>query len=208
MWFFLLIPFTCFYLSTESVCDLSEEMLLQIQTRQFGAACPRVKLAPATATKKSGSVWLRRRTPKCSVAAASSTAQLEVKSESKTKPFPAEVSRTLMELAKVGTLCTLTEEGLPLGTGVRFAVEPEHGTPLFSFDSSDNTNIPSSLHVQVPHFPSLSLSVSLLIHLFGKFFMSVVVYQFEQFGLRIPQCSVQGTLTKPQDPKVSVASYF
>lgn len=150
-----------FYLSTESVCDLSEEMLLQIQTRQFGAACPRVKLAPASATKRSGSVWLRRRNwgPKCSVAAA---AQLEVKSETKTKPFPAEVSRTLMELAKVGTLCTLTEEGLPLGTGVRFAVEPEHGTPLFCFNSSANTNISSSLHVQVPHFPSLSLSVSLL----------------------------------------------
>jgi len=147
-------------------------MLLQIQTRQFGAACPRVKLAPASATKRSGSVWLRRKNggPKCSVAAAASTAQLEVKSESKTKPFPAEVSRTLMELAKVGTLCTLTEEGLPLGTGVRFAVEPEHGTPLFCFNSSDNNNIPSSLHVQVPHFPSLSLSVSLLIYLFDKFF--------------------------------------
>lgn len=165
--------YVLFYFSTESVCDLSEEMLLQIQTRQFGAACPRVKLAPASETKRSGSVWLRRKNggPKCSVAAAS-TAQLEVKSESKTKPFPAEVSRTLMELAKVGTLCTLTEEGLPLGTGVRFAVEPEHGTPLFCFNSSDNTNIPSSLHVQ-----------------------------FEQFGLRTPQCTVQGTLTKPQDPK-------
>ncbi|QCE09908.1 hypothetical protein DEO72_LG10g1131 [Vigna unguiculata] len=44
---------------------------------------------------------------------------------------------------------TLTEEGLPLGIGVRFIVEPEHGTPWFFFNSSDNINIPSSLHVQV-----------------------------------------------------------
>ncbi|QCE09907.1 hypothetical protein DEO72_LG10g1130 [Vigna unguiculata] len=43
---------------------------------------------------------------------------------------------------------TLTEEGLPLGIGVRFIVEPEHGTPWFFFNSSDNINIPSSLHVQ------------------------------------------------------------
>ncbi|KHN38082.1 hypothetical protein glysoja_007124 [Glycine soja] len=139
-----------------------------LQTRQFGTACPWVRLTPAS--KRNSSVSLRRSNcgPKCSV----SQLELKSESESKTKPYPAEASRTIMELAKVGTLCTLTQEGLPLGTGVRFAVDPEHGTPLFCFNSTDNTNIPSSLHVQ-----------------------------FEQFGLRTPQCTIQGTLTKPQDPK-------
>ena len=45
------------------------------------------------------------------------------------------------------------------------AVDPEHGTPLFCFNSTDNTNIPSSLHVQVPHLLSLSLSILLIIYL-------------------------------------------
>lgn len=138
-----------------------------VQTRHLGGACPLVTLTP----KRNGSVSLRMRNggPKCS---GSSTAQLEMKSESKTKPFPAEVSRTIMELAKVGTLCTLTQEGWPLGTGVRFAVDPEHGTPLFCFNSTNHTNTPSSLHVQ-----------------------------FKQSGLRTPQCTIQGTITKPSDPK-------
>jgi len=79
------------------------------------------------------------------------------------EPFLMEVSKTLMEVAKVGTLCTLIEEGLPLGIGVRFIVEPEHGTSWFFFNFSDNTNIPYCLHVQVPHFLSLSLCVLVLI---------------------------------------------
>ncbi|XP_020227172.1 glutamyl-tRNA reductase-binding protein, chloroplastic [Cajanus cajan] len=143
-----------------------------LQTRQLGAAraSPWVTLAPSSAAKRKGFVSWRMRNggPKCSV---SSSTQLEMKSESKTKPYPAEVSRTIMELARVGTLSTLTQEGWPLGTGVRFAVDPEYGTPFFCFTSS-HTNIPSSLHVQ-----------------------------FQQSGLRTPQCTVQGTLTKPPDPK-------
>lgn len=79
-----------------------------------------------------------------------------------------------MELARVGTLSTLTHEGWPLGIGVRFAVDPEEGTPFFCFNhnviSNNNDNTPSSLHVQ-----------------------------FIQCGLRTPQCTLQGTLTKPQD---------
>jgi len=73
---------------SESVYDLFEEMLLQIQMRQFDAAYPCVKLAPASATKRSGSVWLRMKNggAKCSVATAL-TAQVEVKSESKTNHF-------------------------------------------------------------------------------------------------------------------------
>jgi len=70
----------------ESVCDLFEELLLQIQMMQFSVAYPCVKLAPASATKRSGSVWLRRKNggAKCLVATA---AQWEVKSESKTNRF-------------------------------------------------------------------------------------------------------------------------
>jgi len=71
---------------------------------------------------------------------------------------------------------TLTEEGLPLGIGVRFIVEPEHGTPWFFFNSSDNTHIPSSLHVQVPHFPS-----SLIVSCFGVFV--VLSWEFNLFSI-------------------------
>ncbi|KAK7349078.1 hypothetical protein VNO77_06149 [Canavalia gladiata] len=137
-----------------------------LQTRQFGAACPWVTLTPVTERNSKLRSSLRIGKPKCSV-----STPLELKSDTKTKPYPAEVSRTIMELARVGTLSTLTQEGWPLGVGVRFAVEPEHGTPLLCFNSP-NTHIPSSLHVQV-----------------------------KQCGLRTPQCTIQGTLTKPQDPK-------
>ena len=68
-----------------------------------------------------------------------------------TKPFPAEVSRTIMELGSVGTLSTLTPEGWPLGIGVRFAVDPE-GIPVLCLNGSErkfSTDSRSSLHVQV-----------------------------------------------------------
>lgn len=68
-----------------------------------------------------------------------------------------------MELATVGTLSTLTQEGRPLGIGVRFAVDPE-GTPVLSLNAT-NKHFPfdtkSSLHVQVR--PSLSF------YMFGCF---------------------------------------
>ncbi|KAK8641667.1 hypothetical protein V6N13_011050 [Hibiscus sabdariffa] len=63
------------------------------------------------------------------------------------KPFPAEVSRTVMELSSIGTLSTLALDGWPLGVGVRFAVDAE-GTPVLRLPrpSLDNR---STLHVQL-----------------------------------------------------------
>lgn len=87
------------------------------------------------------------------------------------KPSPAQVSRTIMELSSVATLSFLTPDGFPLAIGVRFAVEPEQGTPILCFNPSFFPNDPkSSLHVQL-----------------------------EQCGLRTPQCTIQGCLDKPQD---------
>lgn len=67
------------------------------------------------------------------------------------KPFPAEVTRTIMELSSVGTLSSLTRQGWPLGIGVRFAVDCQ-GTPvLFLNESSRNLFVDNrfSFHVQV-----------------------------------------------------------
>ncbi|KAL4279303.1 hypothetical protein GQ457_03G042980 [Hibiscus cannabinus] len=63
------------------------------------------------------------------------------------KPFPAEVSRTIMELSSIGTLSTLARDGWPLAVGVRFAVDAE-GTPVLRLPhpSLDNR---STLHVQL-----------------------------------------------------------
>lgn len=56
-----------------------------------------------------------------------------------------------MELASLGTLSTLNQEGWPLGIGVRFAVDPE-GTPVLCLNASNrqfSLDRRSSLHVQV-----------------------------------------------------------
>ncbi|KAL3528508.1 hypothetical protein ACH5RR_007830 [Cinchona calisaya] len=99
------------------------------------------------------------------------------------KPFPAEVSRTIMELSSVATLSNLSQqeseegEGWPLGIGVRFAVDSE-GTPILCLNPSNSisipTNIRSSLHVQL-----------------------------DQCGLRTPQCTLLGNLEKVEDKKAS-----
>ncbi|KAK8352869.1 hypothetical protein V6Z12_A05G121800 [Gossypium hirsutum] len=62
------------------------------------------------------------------------------------KPFPAEVSRTIMELSSIGTLSTLAQDGWPLGVGVRFAVDAE-GTPVLCLPQPSPDNR-STLHVQ------------------------------------------------------------
>lgn len=67
------------------------------------------------------------------------------------KPFPAEMSRTIMELSSVGTLSVLTSNGWPLGVGVRFTVDNE-GTPVLclnQFCKELSVDKNSSLHVQV-----------------------------------------------------------
>uniref|UniRef100_A0A2P2JLH5 DUF2470 domain-containing protein n=1 Tax=Rhizophora mucronata TaxID=61149 RepID=A0A2P2JLH5_RHIMU len=112
---------------------------------------------------------------KCSVSTFSQPTQVGLSSKSN-RPFPAEVSRTIMELSSVGTLSTLTpEEGWPLGLGVRFAVDDE-GTPVLCLSSQSQRLFPSdkrsSLHVQL-----------------------------DQCGMRTPQCTIQGVLEKPKDTK-------
>ncbi|KAK3035568.1 hypothetical protein RJ639_034773 [Escallonia herrerae] len=108
--------------------------------------------------------------PRCSVSVVSEPAHLG--STNSTKPYPAEVSRTIMELSSVGTLSTLNQDGWPLGIGVRFAVDPE-GTPILCLNASSrkfSLDRRSSLHVQL-----------------------------EQCGLRTPQCTIEGSLDKPED---------
>lgn len=89
------------------------------------------------------------------------------------KPFPAEVSRTIMELTSVGTLSTLIQnDAWPLGIGVRFAVDTQ-GTPILCLNDTNrqfSLDRRSSLHVQL-----------------------------EQSRLRTPQCTIQGSLDKPED---------
>ncbi|XP_065854494.1 glutamyl-tRNA reductase-binding protein, chloroplastic [Euphorbia lathyris] len=91
------------------------------------------------------------------------------------KPLPAEVSRTIVELSSLATLSTLTPDNLPLGIGVRFAVDND-GTPflcLSNCHSRFSLGNKSSLHVQL-----------------------------EQCGMRTPQCTIQGSLHKLEDKKV------
>lgn len=78
------------------------------------------------------------------------------------KPFPAEVSRTIIQLSSIGTLSTIPQNGWPLGIGVRFAVDAE-GTPVLCLPPASSTLLShdkrSSLHVQVISFTSIYLSV-------------------------------------------------
>lgn len=63
-----------------------------------------------------------------------------------------------MELSSKGTLSTLTQDGWPLGVGVRFAVDT-NGTPVLCLNGSDSqfpVDLRSSLHVQVPQLQSAS----------------------------------------------------
>ncbi|XP_016175229.1 uncharacterized protein LOC107617868 isoform X1 [Arachis ipaensis] len=96
--------------------------------------------------------------PKCSLSAVSESPHFELSTHSNKKSFPAEVSRTIMELATVGTLSALTNEGhegssSPLAIGVRFAVDPREGTPFFfSFLSSN------------PFFPPCSVEPIWVVH--------------------------------------------
>ncbi|GER52308.1 peptidyl-tRNA hydrolase [Striga asiatica] len=62
--------------------------------------------------------------------------QPRLDSADKNEPFPAEVSRTIVELSSVGTLSTLTQDGSPLGYGVRFAVDV-NGIPVSCFNEFD-----------------------------------------------------------------------
>ncbi|CAN0880506.1 Glutamyl-tRNA reductase-binding protein, chloroplastic [Linum grandiflorum] len=89
------------------------------------------------------------------------------------KPLPAEVSRTIVELSSVATLSAITEQGWPLGIGVPFAVDAEDGTPILCLTDS---------HRIVSLGNRSSLNVRL-----------------EQNGIRTAQCTIQGSLVKPED---------
>ncbi|CAH2053146.1 unnamed protein product [Thlaspi arvense] len=113
---------------------------------------------------------------RCSVSTASETPLTATNhqhlSASSHKPFPAEVSRSIMELSSVGTLSTLTHDGWPLGVGVRFAVDQD-GTPVLCLNRTFSPDKRSALHVQL-----------------------------EQCGLRTPQCTIQGSIARPGDDNV------
>jgi hypothetical protein len=70
------------------------------------------------------------------------------------RPTPAEAARTVMEVCVEGTLSTLSEDGWPLGTEIRFALDVD-GNPVFSLQpsASHTRNLLSdsrcSLHAQV-----------------------------------------------------------
>ncbi|CAN6701502.1 unnamed protein product [Malus baccata var. baccata] len=150
-------------------------MLLQTQslTTHLSLPLPPSKPSPKfpsfTPIKQNPFRRTRFRALRCSLSAVSEPTQLETKTH---KPVPAEVSRTIMELVSVGTLSTLTQEGWPLGIGVRFAVDPE-GTPVLCLNASNrqfSIDRRSSFHVQL-----------------------------EQSGLRTPQCTILGSIDKPEN---------
>ncbi|KAG5237962.1 glutamyl-tRNA reductase-binding protein [Salix suchowensis] len=112
---------------------------------------------------------------KCSLSTVSAETPTHVVGSSNDKPFPAEVSRTIMELSSVGTLSTLTPDGWPWSVGVRFAVDDD-GTPILCLSDSFrqfSVDRRSSLHVQLV-----------------------------QSGMRTRQCTIQGSLDKPEDKNV------
>uniref|UniRef100_A0A6I9QM23 Glutamyl-tRNA reductase-binding protein, chloroplastic n=1 Tax=Elaeis guineensis var. tenera TaxID=51953 RepID=A0A6I9QM23_ELAGV len=89
-----------------------------------------------------------------------------------TRPSPAEVSRTIMELSSRGTLSTLTPDGWPIGIGARFVVDAR-GAPALCLNQPDS-----------------------LIAIGGRSSFHV---QFEQSRSRTPQCTLLGSLSKPDD---------
>lgn len=96
---------------------------------------------------------------KCSLSTVSAEPATHVVGSSNDKPFPAEVSRTIMESSSVGTLSTPTPDGWPLSVGVRYAVDDD-GTPVLCLSDSYrqfSVDKRSSLHVQVIQFNSLIL---------------------------------------------------
>ncbi|KAJ4954005.1 hypothetical protein NE237_030837 [Protea cynaroides] len=135
---------------------------------------------PATQPKKRTHLNLAKKNPvssfsfqslRCSLSVVTEPTQKELPK----KPSPAEISRTIMELSSVGSLCTSSQEGLPLCIAVRFAVDPE-GMPILCLNAADS---------QFTFGSSSCLNVRL-----------------EQCGVRTAQCSLQGILTKPEDKTV------
>jgi hypothetical protein len=94
--------------------------------------------------------------PKCSLHAIS-TDSLSAVTESKTKLSPAEVSRSIMDLAQTGTVSALSNDAWPLGIGARFVVDAE-GAPALCLNSAHRSlavDTRSSFHVKVLYFCSI-----------------------------------------------------
>ncbi|XP_043696336.1 glutamyl-tRNA reductase-binding protein, chloroplastic-like [Telopea speciosissima] len=144
------------------------------RTISLSAAFPatqQIKRTHLSLTKKNPDVSFSFQPVRCSVSVLSEPTLKELLK----KPSPAEISRTIMELSSVGSLCTPTQQGLPLCIGVRFAVDPE-GMPILCLNAEDSQFTVGS---------GYCLNVLL-----------------EQCGARISQCSLQGSLTKPEDKLV------
>ncbi|KAH7682044.1 FMN-binding split barrel-containing protein [Dioscorea alata] len=110
--------------------------------------------------------------PRCSLCIATEPSPSKEEEERRVKPSLAEVSRTIMELASVGTLSTTVDDGWPLGIGARFVVDAQ-GLPALCLNDSERFFQAcgnSSFHVG-----------------------------FEQSGLRTPQCTILGSLNKTED---------
>ncbi|EOA31055.1 hypothetical protein CARUB_v10014206mg [Capsella rubella] len=151
---------------------------MQLQTQSFALTLlPSPNFAKPTERREFISLKRDPSRPislRCSVSTASDTPLTATHhlSASTHKPFPAEVSRSIMELSSVGTLSTLTHDGWPLGVGVRFAVDQD-GTPVLCLNRTFSPDKRSALHVQL-----------------------------EQCGLRTPQCTIQGSISRPGDDLV------
>ncbi|MCO5582730.1 hypothetical protein L7F22_036629 [Adiantum nelumboides] len=90
------------------------------------------------------------------------------------RPAPAEAARTVADVCNEGVLCTsAVSDGWPIGSAVRFSVEPQDGSPFFYFP-------PSAFHTQ---------------HLQGDSRCSLHI-QLEQPGHRKPQCTFKGHVSK------------
>ncbi|TVU42160.1 hypothetical protein EJB05_08552, partial [Eragrostis curvula] len=107
------------------------------------------------------------------VAAAAAAAAAPV-SAARARPSAAEVARTVVELAPSGTLSVVGPDGWPLGVGARFVADAS-GAPALCLATAGvaTPNAQSSFHVE-----------------------------FQQSGVRTPQCTMLGALNKPNDEAV------
>ncbi|CAM6018217.1 unnamed protein product [Sphagnum balticum] len=94
------------------------------------------------------------------------------------RPTAAEAARTVMEVCVEGTLSTLSQDGWPLGTEVRFAVDVE-GNPVLRLQ-------PSALHTK-----NLLSDSRCSLHA-----------QLEQPGRQKPQCTLRGQIGRVDESKL------
>ncbi|URE22829.1 Ubiquitin carboxyl-terminal hydrolase [Musa troglodytarum] len=110
--------------------------------------------------------------PRCSLVSVSTEAPPKAGENTRAKPSPAEVSRTIMELSSTGTFSSLSTDGWPLAIGARFVVDAQ-GAPAVCLNQPER--------------------------LFTIDGLSTFHVQFEQTGSRTPQCTLLGSLRKPDD---------